>query len=150
MTDQEIFLDVVARCASELGSISDDWMLFGGAAMVLHGLSGPIVSDIDIVTSTDTAAQLAEKYALPDQSNSASKLFRSDVFVRPDFGPIPVEVMGGFEIYRDGLWVPVTAAQFQKVSISGQTVNLASRHRLKEIFELCGREKDLTRAGRLA
>lgn len=129
-----------------MNSVSGDWMLFGGVALALHGLSGPNVADIDILASVAAVDCLADKFALSNQAGGASKRFRSTKLIRPNFGSIPVEIMGGFEVFSKQVWVPVDPTGYDRVSILDEPVNLASRARLRKIFELCGRDKDLVRA----
>lgn len=149
MATNETFNKSIAQCADAMNSVTSDWMIFGGAAMAMHGLSEPEVSDIDIVTTTEAAADLAQALKLENQADRGSARFRSTIFLKPDFGAVPVEIMAGFEVFRHPNWVPILPVDHIEMSVHGTSVNLASRQKLKEIFELCGRDKDLLRAARL-
>lgn len=149
MTAQKVLFEAVAAYASEMNAITENWMLFGGAAMALHGLQSPLVDDIDILAPMDAAQRFSERHMLRNRAASGSERFRSKILLRADFTAIPAEIMAGFEVLNQGIWVPVDLVGYQRISILGEPVNLASRSRLKEIFELCAREKDLLRAERL-
>ncbi len=149
MTNQATLLETISKCASKMNSITGDWMLFGGAAMALHGLSDSPVSDIDVVSSVDSVKSLADKFVLNNQADCVSERFRSSILLKLNDGPIPVEIMGGFEVFNQHFWEPVHPVGYDTILVLGEPVNLASRSRLREIFELCGREKDLIRVQKL-
>ena len=144
--DLETTLTAVARCLNDL---KQPWMIIGGTAMVLHGLEAGPVSDIDIVVSKSVAAGLMQHLDVPNMADTGSDRFRSDVLIQPQLGPLPVEIIGGFRIHTADGWQPVTPSNMDDITISGQPVFVANRQRLIEIFELCGRPKDLERAAHL-
>ena len=114
--------------------------------MALHGLGEGPVADIDIILSGPAAADLCQRYAWQNHADGASLLFRSDTLLRPDFGPVPVEVLGNFRIWDGSAWIAVEPNGPTDIRVGSQIVCLPTRERLAEIFRLCGREKDLQRA----
>lgn len=144
--------DTLIRAAEVLNGAGIRWMLIGGAAMVLHGLKDQTPADIDIVLSAGPAAALGARQGWANHADAGSGRFRSACLLRPDLGPIPVELLGGFQIHTPGGWVAVEpeGGAIQECCIGPQTAFLPAPARLAEIFRLCNRAKDLRRAARLA
>ncbi len=140
-------LECAAACLNQEGV---SWMVFGGAAMVLHGHLETELKDIDIVVTDSAASMLSNRFSWRNYADNFSPNFRSDYLLRPDFGPIPVEIMGGFRILTEAGWTTVQPGETQNKLIGSQVVRLPSKDRLAEIFRLCGRQKDLIRAGILS
>ena len=51
--------ETLCTLADTLNALTDQWMIFGGAALALHGVSDGPVSDVDIVVSGQVAENLA-------------------------------------------------------------------------------------------
>lgn len=143
------FLRTVEATAAALNACGGEWMLFGGAAMVLLGFDDAPVSDIDIIAESGLAARLMAGHGLENQADTASERFRSDVVLRPTFGAVPVEILSGFRIRHGDGWQAVPVCSAQSAQIGAERVPLPPPARLAQIFTLCGRPKDLVRAARL-
>ncbi|WP_078057924.1 hypothetical protein [Rhizobium rhizosphaerae] len=141
--------DTLRQLAACLNQTGAPWMIFGGAAMVLHGLEPGPVKDIDVILSQETAAALAARHGWSNQADGTSALFRSAVLLRPDFGPIPVELLGGFQIRTQDGWTAVESGGSQPMRLGGETLHVAEARRLSALFRLCGRPKDIRRAAML-
>lgn len=144
------FLDTLDRVAACLTDAGVPWMVFGGAAMTLHGHALTKVADIDILVTEAAASLLGKRFSWRNDADTRSPRFRSDYLFRPAFGPIPVEIMGGFRIATKAGWVTIQPGETQPVRLGSQVALVPSKERLAEIFRLCGRPKDLIRADSLS
>ena len=140
------FDDTLERAAACLNQAGVHWMVFGGAAMVLHGHFETNLKDIDIIVADSAASTLSIRFSWRNYADNCSPRFRSDYLFRPDFGPIPVEIMGGFRILSANGWTTVQPGETKEKLVGSQIAHLPSKDRLAEIFRLCGRQKDLIRA----
>lgn len=144
------FYGTLERAAAFLNQEGVSWMVFGGAAMVLHGHLETELKDIDIVVTDSAASMLSDRFSWRNHADNCSTRFRSDYLLRPDFGSIPVEIMGGFRILAEAGWTIVQPDETQNKLIGSQVVHLPPKDRLAEIFRLCGRQKDVIRANILS
>ncbi len=140
------FVRTIEATARSLNAGQMDWMMFGGAAMILHGFEICPAKDIDIVVSGGTAARLMDELSLVNHANPGSQLFRSDYLLRPEFGPVLVEIMGNFRIWNGQAWHAVRVAQVVEVKIGSQRVFVPGLNDLASIFDLSGRPKDVIRS----
>lgn len=140
------FLATLEVAAAYLNEAGVAWMVFGGAAMALHGFGEDPVADIDIILTGPAAADLCQRHAWQNHADGASLFFRSDTLLRPDFGPVPVELLGNFRIWDGSAWIAVEPNGATDLKVGSQIVYLPTREQLAKIFRLCGREKDLQRA----
>ncbi|WBW59226.1 hypothetical protein [Klebsiella electrica] len=138
-------INTLENTAQFLNQHALSWMIIGGAAMVLYGLEDGPVADIDIVLSSSSAAFLSKQFSWPNFANTQSPRFRSEYLLRPNFGPVPVEILGGFRVSTMHEWVEVPVGETQMFFIRSQTLFLPTRKKLASIFLLCGREKDRRR-----
>jgi hypothetical protein len=136
-------LETTATCLSEANVC---WMVFGGAALALYGLTDDPASDIDIILCGKAAADLCQRFSWSNHANGASARFRSEYLLRPDFGHVPVELLGTFRIWDGSVWVAVEPSRGEEIQVGTQIVFLPTRERLAAILRLCGRQKDLQRA----
>jgi len=123
-----------------------DWVVFGGAAMVLHGFNIGYIEDIDIIVSGETAADLMVELSLENQADGGSETFRSEFLLRPNFGPTEVEILGNFEIRSGTIWNRIVPRKRVAFSAGSQTIFAPEITELADIFDLCGRTKDLARS----
>jgi len=144
------FSDTLEAVASCLNGTDIPWMLFGGAAMAVHEKDDSAVKDIDIVLRASDAIALSRTYDWPNHADTASSRFRSDVLLRPRMGHIPVELLGGFRICHNDEWVGIAPCDAIEATVGRSCVWVAAPPRLAEIFRLCGRPKDHSRAARIA
>ena len=132
--------------AAALNSRRRDWVVFGGSAMALYGFDVGEVKDIDIIVSSETAASLMSELCLKNQADGGSARFRSEYLLRPDFGPVEVEILGNFEIKSAMIWHRVALGKPNAICVGNQTVFVAEVAALADIFDLCARPKDLARS----
>lgn len=123
----------------------DPWWIFGGAALALHGVEGDDPKDIDMLVSEVDAARLAEALDIGNGADGGTAKFRSSWFLNPALGPVPVEVMAGFEIFSAGAWHPVRPCSRERKTIGEIALFVPSRAEIAEILTLSGRPKDLAR-----
>jgi hypothetical protein len=142
-TDFTKTLEAVARILNDDGH---EWVVFGGAAMVLHGFDIGTLSDIDIIVSAATAAWLMEKLPVENQADTGSSRFRSDYFLRPNLGPTPVEIMANFKIHSGGNWHWIRPTNVTGVRVGRPMVFTPEVNELAKIFDLCGQAKDIARS----
>lgn len=140
------FADTLERMAACLNKLDEEWMVFGGAALALHGIASHKLKDIDVILTDAAAVQLNRRFSWENHADWTSDRFRSDFLFRPDFGAVPVELLGGFKVKKDKDWISVDCGDTVSVVVGAQSVFIPTRSRLAGIFQLCGREKDLHRA----
>ncbi|MBL4812850.1 MAG: hypothetical protein JKX69_10970 [Rhodobacteraceae bacterium] len=132
--------------ASLFNNEGHEWVVFGGAAMALHGYDVGNINDIDIVVSAETAAWLMGQLSLENQADTRSPRFQSDYVLRPNLGPTPVEVLANFRIRAGGMWHWVRPTKLASICVRQQTVFVPEVKELAEIFDLCGRAKDAVKS----
>jgi hypothetical protein len=143
------FTDTLEATARAMNAVGHRWVVFGGAAMALHGFETTQVRDIDILVSGEAAADLLARWSLRNHADEASARFRSDYLLRPDFGRVPVEIVGNFRV-RLGLgWRKVEIRSPIEVAAGAERLFIPARDELAAIFDLCGRAKDIERSRRL-
>jgi hypothetical protein len=100
---------------------------------------------VDVLASAADARRLIATLGAEPGRSGGTDLFRSPVFAKVGGLPLPVDVMGGFEVRGREGWAPVWPAT--RVRIGEVFVpELAEQAR---IYRLFGRPKDLARAARL-
>jgi len=127
-------------------SCRDPWVVIGSAAACLVG-AGVSVADLDVLTSVRDADALRVRWQL--QHEAAHRLdseerFRSH-FARYRFPGLPVEVMGGLEVFGAGRWSPLQIDRIVRVSIAGLSVPVPSIAEQIRVLERFGRPKDRAR-----
>lgn len=151
---RDFVLDAVAALAPLLeASFRDPWWLIGSAALHLSGDAGVVPHDLDVLTSerdADTFRLRNSEVVVADHLPSVedSTRFRSR-FARYRFSPLPVEVMGGLRIYRDGAWLPVEIAATQVIDCGGRAIPMPTLAEQVRLLDLFGRAKDLDKACKL-
>ena len=139
-------LDLVAAgCAG----LSDDWWVFGGAGMALAGVQDLSPPDVDLIVSERDAAQLIALWGAHIETGGASPLFRSRIFAKAQIGPLPVEIMAGFEVREPHGWSPVLPRTRQAVERPSGTLFIPTAAEQAEICRRFGRPKDLARLAAL-
>jgi hypothetical protein len=140
------FRDTLENTARVLNGQNVPWIVFGGAAMSLLGFEDGPVADIDIILPSASAHSLAALFSWPNYADTRSNRFRSDYLLRPVFGPVAVELLGGFQVLTLSGWVEIPIKETVHHSIGSQLIHLPTCKDLAAIFRVCGREKDLRRA----
>lgn len=143
-------LQTFRMVAEKLTVAQDPWWLIGGAAARLQGARTVAISDIDVIMSVRDARRILADLGIPPKADGGTDRFRSDVFARWTSPPVPVDLMGGFQVLaRDG-WQPVRPATREPVPVADKILYVPSRLELIGICRLFGRPKDLARAEALS
>jgi hypothetical protein len=150
---QDAAVAAVARLAPSLAeTFRDPWWLIGSTAMLLAGVDDIVPHDIDVLASARDAEAFVLRHAgliERDHRPPGDELFRSR-FARFRFAPLPVEVMGGLQVCRDGAWKPVRIGTTRMVDCGGgAVVPVPSPAEQLRLFEWFGRDKDIDKARRL-
>lgn len=144
--DLSAALDILASASSVM---QDPWWVFGGAAMVLAGLTDWRVPDVDVLCSVRDAKALIDALHGEVTPDPGEGMFRSRVFGQILTTPVPVEVMADFEARNGGEWTPVTFNSRIPVAVDGGRIYIPSVAEQIETCKLFGRPKDLQRAEQL-
>lgn len=141
----DAFQGTLRALAAALKGTVDPWWIFGGAALALHGAGSEDPKDIDVLVSEADAARLAGALSIGNGADGGTAKFRSSWFLKSALGPVPVEVMAGFEIFSSGVWHPVHPRTRERKVIGEVALFVPSRAELAEILTLSGRPKDIAR-----
>ncbi|WP_193171062.1 nucleotidyltransferase domain-containing protein [Nisaea nitritireducens] len=141
----DAFHVTLGALAAALDGTADPWWIFGGAALALHGVVSEDPRDIDVLVSEADAARLAHALDIGNGADGGTAKFRSSWFLKPALGPVPVEVMAGFEIFSAGAWHPVRPRSRERKTIGEIALFVPSQAEIAEILSLSGRPKDLAR-----
>lgn len=128
----------------------DPWTLLGSAAARLAG-AVVAVADLDVLTSTRDADGLATHWGDRRQVGHApadGDRFRSR-FARYRFPGLPVEVMGGLEVFGAAGWQPLHIREIVHVELAGLRVPVPSIAEQLRVLACFGRPKDHQRAALL-
>lgn len=142
--------DALLQLTDLMSACRDPWAIFGGTAMVLHGYCDLRPADIDVLVSPDDAERIAAAHDLKNEADGGTERFRSRVVLHPQTGPMPIEIMAGFEIFSEGRWHQVSILDRSQVTFRSATASIASLDDIATIFRLSGRPKDLQRLDLLA
>jgi len=144
--DLSAALDILASASSVM---QDPWWVFGGAAMVLAGLTDWRVPDVDVLCSVRDAKALIDALHGEVTPDPGEGLFRSRVYGQILTTPVPVEVMADFEVRNGGEWTTVTFNSRIPVAVDVGRIYIPSVAEQIETCKLFGRPKDLQRAEQL-
>lgn len=137
--------ETLGPVAQVLADARESWWIIGSAAVVLHGAETN-VADVDVLCAGEKDAwRLLTALGGKVLSDTGSELFRSAVFGRCGGLPLPIEVMEGFAVRGEPVWL----ATREWRRCGGVDVAVPSRAELVVLFERFGREKDLARAALL-
>jgi hypothetical protein len=151
MTSNASLREALEDCVPQLHRhCRDPWVVIGSAAAALAG-ADVSVNDVDLLTSVGDAERL--KNCWHSRLNAAyepdhAMLFRS-CFARFDFPEMPVEVMGGLELYEGNAWVQVHIDKVVHVECGDVRVPIPARDELIRLLERFARPKDLQRSALL-
>ncbi|MFC5743524.1 hypothetical protein [Dyella tabacisoli] len=132
------------------GHCRDPWTLIGSAAAWLAG-ADVLVADLDVLTSVHDAERLIDYWQT--QLDTAyrpggTERFRSR-FARFRVSGMPVEVMGGLELFAADGWQRVQVDEIHTVTCAGVAVPIPSVPEQIRLLESFGRPKDKERAALL-
>lgn len=139
---------VLQATADFLGDTDDPWWVLGSAAMALIGVDPGEIRDIDVLVSPRDAQKLMHVHRLANQADGGTDRFRSDCFLQPCLGDIPVEVMSGYRIFERGDWVSVAPATRLAITLGAATVFVPDRADQIDLLKRLGRPKDMERLQR--
>ena len=143
--------EVLAAVVPDLQQLCrDQWTLLGSAAARLVG-AAVTVADLDVLTSARDADGLATHWAdrrQPDHAPADGDRFRSR-FARYRFPGLPVEVMGGLEVFGAEGWQPLDIRETVHVELAGLRVPVPSIAEQIRVLACFGRPKDHRRAALL-
>lgn len=149
---RDVVTTAVARLLPSFAeSFRDPWWLIGSTALLLSGVDDVLPGDIDVLTSGRDADAFAARHAdllERDHRPAGEERFRSR-FARFRFVPLPLEVMGGLQVRRDGAWAPVRIEATRMVDCGGIVVPVPAPGEQLRLFEWFGRDKDIDKARRL-
>lgn len=129
--------------------IRDPWWIIGGAATALITGSVADVHDIDVVLSPADARRLIAVLGLQDSTDGGTERFRSEVYATWRAPPVPVDLLGGFQVKAGDHWTPVAPKTRRPFQTPAGTVFLPSVEEQIEITKLLGRPRDFERINRL-
>jgi hypothetical protein len=143
--------DVLAMVVPDLRRhCRDPWWVIGSVAARLIGAE-VAVGDVDLLTSAGDADLLAECWKAHRDSHyfpPGEDRFRSQ-FARFAFPGLPVELMGGLELWRETGWEPVQVDEVAVVKFAGLALPVPSLAEQIRLLERFGRPKDQRRAALL-
>jgi hypothetical protein len=133
--------------AKHCSHIKGEWWIIGSTAARLAGCEAFDPEDVDIFGSTDVLNALLKSFACEKLASATHHQFRSDPYQRISLpGALPIEVMGGLEIFKDGRWNALTLQTRISVSGYGPLLWIPSVQEQITVFERFGRRKDLEKA----
>jgi len=121
----------------------DPWWIIGSTALCLLGVATE-VADIDLLTSSRDADQLAREWAdraVAVGPRAGGGLFRSR-FSRYTFQPLAVEVMGDLEVNGAHGWQPLRIEDSRSCRLGGYELPMPSMSEQMRLLELFDRPKD--------
>lgn len=131
-----------------LQAMRDPWWIIGSAGLALLGAFDERPEDVDLLTSADDAEALNDSWrghVQADRHPADGVQFRS-VYARFVHFPLPVEVMGGLEVRRNGSWEALAVRESEVAVVDGFEVRVPALAEQIRILRLFGRDKDLAKA----
>lgn len=125
------------------------WWIISSAAAALHGEVTQPPADVDVLIAPEDALSIARQLELQAAPGIPCERFHSEIFIRWEGLPLPVEFMAGFHLHEQGQWRPVQPSSRQPVNVAGVTLHIPDRSELIRLLRRFGRDKDLVRAQRL-
>lgn len=138
-------VETMVSVADELAEARDDWWLFGGAAVALHGL--PVeIADVDVLMSARDLRSLMSRLGVDADGETPVDRIRSDIWLPWGAAPLGVDFTAGLQVRTHDRWLRIEPATRQTVQLEGHTLYVPSRDELIAILRQFGRPKDLQRA----
>jgi len=134
----------LAAVSSISSRLHDDWWIIGSAAIVLTGVAIE-VPEVELLLSERDARALLVEWAQPTPAGEGPNHVRS-IHGEHTVTPIPIQVMGGLEVYTDGAWVRVTPNTRERIELTGGTVYIPDAADQLALLLMFRRTKDLVRA----
>lgn len=141
-------LENALRLVAQHGQkIEGDWWIIGSTAALLAGFDDFQPADIDLVGSFEVMTAFVEAFGCKPVQTFDHQQFRSNPFQRVQrFGVVPIEVMGGLEVFANGHWNRLVLKTRIEISGFGSSLWIPSVDEQIAVLELFGRPKDLAKA----
>lgn len=146
-----------ADLASTLGGLSkllghchDNYWIISSAAVALHIDQDIQTADVDLLVSIRDAKGLMQQLGLYNGADQHDPLFHSEILLRYDELPLPVEVMAGFAVKAGNEWRPIWPQTRERISFGDNPFFVPDRSELSAMLALFGRPKDLARLALLS
>lgn len=146
MEIREKIIRTLMEVADKL-QIKSDWYIIGASAMILSDVRVGETSDIDIITTnigSDELQNSLSEYRETAPKTKEDDLFRSN-FARFNLPLMDIEVMGGLQVRKNGMWQNVCICDFNEISVGNLMLRIPTIDEQKRILLLFGRDKDLKR-----
>lgn len=144
---QAVLHDALVIALPDLQSCCrDPWTVIGSAAAWLVGAE-VVVADLDVFTSVRDAETLIDHWQanrVSDHAPAGADRFRSH-FARFAFSALPVEVMGGLEVFGTHGWEPLRIDQTITVDFADLAIPVPTIEEQIRVLKIFGRPKDLQR-----
>jgi len=124
---------------------TEPWWIISSAAAALHGADVSDVADVDLLMSVNDACRVLALIGIAPRAGTASPLFKSEVFGLWRDPPLPVEIMGGFQVATSAGWRRVRPLSRECVAVDGHALHIPSKEELIGLYRVFGRPKDLQR-----
>lgn len=142
-------LQTLSRVAELATQAQDPWWVFGGSAAALYGAEGIEAHDVDVIMSPEDAKRVLTSQGITAIGDGGTDHFRSEVYGKLINTPLPIDILGGFEVKQAGSWVPVAFGAPVRIDLPTGIVFVPQIEELIPLFRLCGRPKDIDRAAKL-
>lgn len=142
-------LDTLAEVARLTAAANGSWWIFGGAAMRLYGARDIVPADVDVLLAPDAAKAILIAEGIGQTSDGGSDRFRSQVYGTITKAPLPIDILGGFQVYHGADWRPVLLTSIERIILPFGTIQVPTLPELIAITRQLGRPKDFDRAQRL-
>lgn len=142
-----VLVDTLTEIAAMAPKGSTGWWIIGSGALVLGGITGLPIRDVDILAGKDTAIAFLANWDLPLPAPKPDPFFRSEPFaqiLRP--GLLPIDLAGDMHLFENGNWSPVRPATRIAVAVGSTRVFIPSLSDQLNILRRFGRPKDIERA----
>lgn len=142
---KEKIYSTLKEASGALKLLKDDYFIIGASALILSGVNVRQTFDIDILTSRRDAGELKILWTNKISDNhtpSDPDLFRS-AFSRFKFRELDIEVMGGLEVNKNGVWTPLLIQDYNVLAIEDFEFKIPTLQEQMNILLFFGRGKDL-------
>ena len=133
-----------------LQAMRDPWWIIGSAGLALAGAFEERPQDIDLLTSARDAQAMRDSWRghVQAETHPADGVQFRSIYARFAHLPLPVEVMGGLEVRRNGSWEALTVRESETAVVDGFEIRVPALAEQIRVLRLFGRDKDLAKAAR--
>lgn len=144
----QLHTNELQRIADYLSDTEDPWWVLGSAAMALIEIDPGDIRDIDVLVSERDADALIRKHSLTNMADGGTDGFRSNFFLTPNLGQVPVEIMAGYQIRTAGAWQVVEPKTRLRIPVGSAAIFVPDRDEQMHFLKRLGRPKDRDRLQR--